>query len=135
MSFFVALLLAQAGAAPVATDCANAVVQQELNYCAAQDFHAADAALNAQWAITAAEMRRRDDELTQTDREVRREDWSGHFATLLAAQRAWLIYRDNHCDSEGYAAFGGSMEPMQVAFCRAALTRQRTQQLLDLTRP
>lgn len=133
MSFALALLLA--GAASVAPDCANAVVQQELNYCAAQDFHAADAALNAQWTITAAEMRRRDDELTQADREVRREDWPGHFATLLAAQRAWLIYRDNHCDGEGYAAFGGSMEPMLVALCRAALTRERTQQLLELTRP
>lgn len=135
MSFALALLLAHAGAAAAGPDCVNAVVQQELNYCAAQDFYEADETLNAQWQITAAEMHRRDAELTASDREVRREDWPGYFETMLAAQRAWLTYRDAHCDSEGFRYWGGSMEPMIVAGCRAALTRERTQQLLDLTQP
>ena len=132
MSFLIAMLLAQAGAAKVEPepDCANTVVQQEMNYCAAQDFHAADAALNEQWRITAAEMRRRDAE--PGIRDNRREDWPGYFETLLAAQRAWLTYRDNHCDSEGYRYWGGSMEPLIVAGCRTSLTQDRTQQLREL---
>lgn len=135
MSFAFALLLAGAGTSSVEPECANAVVQQDLNYCAAQEFHEADAALNAQWTITAAEMRRRDDELTAPDREVRREDWPGYFNTLLAAQRAWLIYRDNHCDSEGLRYWSGSLEPLIAANCRTALTLDRTEQLRRLARP
>ena len=131
MSFALALLLAHAGAATAVQDCiANAVTQQDMNVCAAQDFRAADDALNAQWAITAADMRQRD-----VDTAEYRDDRPSYFDQLLAAQRAWLTYRDAHCVSEGYAARGGSMEPMLVALCRTALTRERTQQLLDLTQP
>ncbi|MEO5706459.1 MAG: lysozyme inhibitor LprI family protein [Alteraurantiacibacter sp.] len=131
MTIALALLLAQAGAAPEGPDCAKAVVQQEMNYCAAQEFHAADAEMNAQWRITAAQMRRRDQETAVRDDQ--REDWPGYFETLLAGQRAWLAYRDAQCDSEGFEARGGSMEPMLVALCRTALTRQRTRQLQDLS--
>jgi len=132
MSLLIALMLGQAGAAKIepVPYCSNSAVQQELNSCAAQDFHEADAALNEQWRITAAEMRRRDAE--PGVRDNRREDWPGFFETLLAAQRAWLIYRDNHCDSEGYQYWGGSMEPLIVATCRTALTQERTEQLRRL---
>lgn len=134
MSLLLALMLAQA-ADITEIDCAVAVVQQDLNWCAARDFAKADAELNAQWATTVAQMRLRDMELTQADRELRHEGWPGYYATLLAAQRAWLVYRDNHCDSAGYAAWGGSMEPMLVAMCRTDLTQQRTRQLQELIEP
>ncbi len=130
MSFVITLLLAQAGMAQVAApepDCANPVVQQELNYCAAQEFHEADAQLNAQWQVTTAEMHRVD-EATQPHSDGR----PGYFVQLLAAQRAWLAYRDAQCDSEGYLARGGSAEPMLVAGCRAALTRERTDELRSM---
>jgi uncharacterized protein YecT (DUF1311 family) len=124
MSFALALMLAQAGAAQAQPDCANAVVQQDLNFCAAQEFHAADQVLNAQWNLTAAEMRSRDERI-----QSREDSRPGYFDQLLAAQRAWLAYRDAHCDSEGYAARGGSMEALLVANCRTQLTIDRTEQL------
>lgn len=128
MSILVALLLAQAGAAKV--DCANAITQMDMNFCAAQDFVAADLELNAQWSVTAAAMRRRDAETGEpADGRAR------YFGQLLTAQRAWLAYRDAHCTSEGFTARGGSMEPMLVSSCRATLMRQRTQQLRDLVEP
>lgn len=128
MSFLFAIVLSQAVAAPV--DCGKAITQMDMNRCAGDDFAAADAALNAQWEVTAADMRERD-ALTQSLDDGR----PGYFAQLLAAQRAWLAFRDAHCASAGYAARGGSMEPMLVAMCRTQLTRQRTSQLQDLIEP
>ncbi len=128
MSLLAAILLSQAATAPV--DCAKAITQMDLNRCAGEGFAAADAALNAQWEVTAADMRERDD-LTRGLQDGR----PGYFEQLLAAQRAWLAFRDAHCASAGYAARGGSMESMLVSMCRAELTRQRTRQLQDLIEP
>jgi uncharacterized protein YecT (DUF1311 family) len=122
MSIALALLLAQAAAAATGVDCGNAVTQQDMNFCATLEFRTADAELNAQWRITAAEMRRRDQGIADDGRP-------GYFDQLLAAQRAWLAYRDAHCDSEGYGARGGSMEALLVANCRTQLTIDRTEQL------
>jgi uncharacterized protein YecT (DUF1311 family) len=60
-------------------------------------------------------------------------DLKGAAETLKAAQRAWIPFRDKACESYGFLARGGSMEPMLVLQCRADLTRQRTSQLKDLT--
>jgi len=108
-------------------NCADPMAQQEMNYCAAQEFHKADAALNAQWKLTAAEMKRRDERDSDFD-----DGRPGHFATLLSAQRAWLKFRDAHCNLDGYLFRGGSMEPLIVSTCRTGLTEARTKQLKDL---
>ena len=122
-----ALLLAGV-AADAEPDCASDdLPQQEMNYCAAMDFEAADAALNAQWKITAAATREMDEEI---DREWDKQP--GYYETLLAAQRAWLVYRDGQCASEGYLFRGGTMEPFMVGMCKARLTRARTAELRDL---
>ena len=121
------LLLAFAPANDVPWNCADPQAQQEMNWCAAMEFHRADSALNAQWKVTTAEMKQLDiRDGKQTDGRP------GHFAVLLSAQRAWLKYRDAHCDLEGYVFRGGSMEPLLVATCRTELTEARTKQLKDL---
>lgn len=121
------LLLALAASDDREWNCDEPVAQQEMNWCASQDFHKADAALNAQWKLTAAAMKRRD------ERDGAPSDGRpNHFDTLLAAQRAWLKYRDAHCDLGGYLFRGGSMEPLLVATCRTTLTEARTKQLKDL---
>jgi uncharacterized protein YecT (DUF1311 family) len=108
-------------------NCAEPRFQQEMNWCAAQDFHKADAALNVQWKVTSAQMKRRDADQGKPD-----DGRPGNYAALLAAQRAWLRFRDAHCDLEGYQFRGGSMEPLLVATCRTALTEARTKQLREL---
>ncbi len=115
-------------------NCEAPEVQQEMNWCAAQEFAAADDELNTQWAITSARMkvrdeRREDGALTQGDERP------GDFETLLEAQRAWLAFRDAHCRGEGYYARGGSLEPLLVATCRTDLTKARTEQLKELIQP
>ena len=108
-------------------DCENATAQIDMTMCAGQDFKAADAEMNAQWALTSAAMKR-DDKTLDRKRDTR----PGYFDTLLAGQRAWLTYRDQHCRSEGYTMRGGSAEPMVASQCKAKLTRARTEQLKDL---
>ncbi|MCB2088927.1 MAG: DUF1311 domain-containing protein [Sphingomonadaceae bacterium] len=104
------------------------MAQQEMNWCAHQDYLAADKELNAQWSVTAAEMKRRDADSGEFMGDRKPE----HFQTLLAAQRAWITYRDAHCASEGNAFFGGSMQPLIVSTCKTQLTKQRTGELRDL---
>lgn len=122
-----ALLLAQSGPAAAALDCANAVTQSDMTACAASEWQQADAKLNSQWEQTAAHMRQRDAMYDHSH-----EDRPGFFDQLLAAQRAWLTYRDANCATEGYVARGGTLEPMLVAHCKAELTRQRTRQLQSI---
>lgn len=106
-------------------NCGDPMAQQEMNWCAKQDYLAADATLNEQWKLTAAAMKQRDAESKPYDRDNR----PGYFATLLEAQRAWIAYRDAHCRSEGYYARGGTLEPLLVATCKTKLTKDRTQAL------
>ena len=108
-------------------DCDNAMAQFEFNACAYKEFERADAAMNAQWKVTAARMKKIDAEFDRTQ-----DNRPGHFDTLIAAQRAWLTYRDQHCASEGYTMRGGSAEPMVISGCQTQLTDARTKQLKDL---
>ena len=119
-------LLAAAPAEPEET-CENPMTQLAMNMCSYRDFQRADAALNAQWPITLAAMKQADRQLDRTyDRQP------GYADTLLAAQRAWLTYRHQHCLSESFTARGGSMAPMLVSGCEASLTEARTKQLKEL---
>ena len=123
-----ATLLALAAAAQdPEIDCDNAMAQFELNACAYKEYERADAAMNAQWKVTAAHLKEID-----ADFDRSQDNRPGYFDTLLAAQRAWLTYRDQHCASEGYTMRGGSAEPMVISGCQTQLTEARTKQLQDL---
>ena len=124
------LLLAQAAPPNPDWNCDDPMVQQEMNWCAAQEYRKADRALNRQWKETAAAMKARD-AVWQRDVEMK-DARPGFFATLLEAQRAWLKYRDTHCRAEGYYARLGSLEPLLVSTCLTALTKARTAQLREL---
>ena len=128
-SLLVPLLLQSAPPDP-AWNCEAPRVQQEMNWCAGQDFAAADAAMNAQWRLTREAMKARDTAFAAQGGADRRKGWS---ASLLEAQRGWLRFRDAQCALEGYGARGGSLEPLLVASCKARLTRARTGELKALT--
>jgi len=118
-----ALLLAAAvpAAAQDEVDCNNQMAQQDMNYCAARDYEAADAELNTVWKQARAVAKDLDGELS--------DDLKGADKALLAGQRAWIGYRDAQCELAGFEARGGSMEPMLVSGCLAELTRARTKEL------
>lgn len=94
----------------------------------ASSYQAADAALNVQYRRTLAQAQRR-------DRSGRPADGGPSYAAaLLAAQRAWLGFRDAECRIAGYQYRGGSAERTVHARCLVTLTRQRTDRLRTLQR-
>ena len=114
-------------AAAPALNCKDPQAQLEMNMCAQRDFERADTELNAQWRATAVGMRESDRGI---DRKYDREP--GYFETLLAAQRAWITYRRQHCLGESFEARGGSLSPLLFSTCMSELTRERTKQLKAL---
>lgn len=122
-----AFLLLSAAAGEPQVDCENPQYQIEMNFCAGKEYEVADASLNAQWKLTVAALKARDADI---DRSY--DTQPTHYETLLAAQRAWIAYRDQHCLSESFAARGGSMAPMLHSGCMTRLTEARTTELKAL---
>ncbi|WP_226951239.1 lysozyme inhibitor LprI family protein [Rhizobium terrae] len=106
-------------------NCKKAETQMEMTYCAEQDYNAADKALNIQYQAARKATKKWD-----TDAAT---DLPASDAALVKAQRAWVAYRDAHCESYGYQAHGGTMEPQLIYACSADLTRKRTAELKELT--
>ncbi|QEW22459.1 hypothetical protein LA6_004683 [Marinibacterium anthonyi] len=90
--------------------------QIELNECAAADYKTADAELNTAWKPAKAFF-----------------DQIGHGDALLAAQRQWIAFRDAACQAEILPYDGGSIQPLIYSTCMTRITRQRTEDLKQLT--
>ncbi|MCE0523094.1 MAG: lysozyme inhibitor LprI family protein [Methylacidiphilales bacterium] len=90
---------------------AHAQSQPEMNATALADFEKADQQLNAVYQKVLAQM---DDTGKQK---------------LVAAQKAWLKFRDAQADFDADDARGGSMAPMLSSISAASTTRARTAQL------
>jgi len=120
--------LALSVAALPGAHCANPSTQTEMTFCAYDSFRRADEALNAQWKIALVFNKKVDrDDPVPGPRDIRYAD------ALLAAQRAWIAYRDAQCAVEGQAMRGGTGEPMIVYNCKAAMTRERTKWLAKMS--
>ena len=112
-------------------NCANPQAQQEMNYCAAEDFRRADAELNSVYrtAIASAQAADRDYARLADGGGGPSDGGPGEEATLREAQRAWVALRDANCRLESFEARGGSMQPMIDGNCRATMTHARTAEL------
>lgn len=106
-------------------DCTKVQTQMEITQCTYQEWQAADAELNIAYQSAMANMRQMDNDLP--------EHLKGAAEALQEAQRAWIPYRDKACQSYGFQARGGTMEPMLVNICFTELTQQRTKELKELT--
>ena len=122
----IAALLLLAAAEPK-LDCSDPQNQSYMNFCALQDYQRADTEMNAQYRLAVARLRSADKDV---DRAIDRQPL--YYNTLVAAQRAWLTFRDQHCLLASFEARGGSMQPMLESLCKAELTKQRTQQLKSM---
>lgn len=83
-------------------------VQLYMNICMLYHFYEADWSLNENYR----ELMHR---LTSTTAR----------ANLKAAQRAWITYRDLHCQFDTSSWEGGSFRPAAISACRQAMTKQR----------
>ncbi len=102
-------------------NCEDPGYQQEMNYCAYQDFVEADRMLNAEYQKAIAQAK-------ELDRYGSIDDQSAE-GVLRQAQRAWVAFRDANCLAEGFVAHGGTMEPMLVDGCKARVTLHRIKEL------
>ncbi|MCV3765929.1 lysozyme inhibitor LprI family protein [Rhizobium sp. TRM95796] len=109
-------------------DCENAETQMEMNFCAEQDFDKADAALNKAYKRAMASQKKADADVEET----MGANSVGAVAALKKAQRAWIDYRDGHCEGVGFQARGGTMEPMLMMGCKAELSTARAKELNEL---
>jgi uncharacterized protein YecT (DUF1311 family) len=96
---------------PTKSPCADPQDQHTMNRCAHEDFQKADAELNKVYQQLLPKLE------------------TAHKEKLKIAQRAWVTFRDAHCESEAFSFEGGSMQPLIRSSCLAAVTRDRTKQL------
>ncbi len=94
-----------------AVDCGDLVTQAQINQCAFDMYDEADELLN------------------QTYKQVMAKLDPNRQTALKKAQRAWIKYRDSHCESEASAVEGGSMYPTLQYSCMTSETKKRTEQL------
>ena len=124
-------LLIGSGAATAAfaqdkkVNCTDPQTQMEMTQCAGEDYDKADKDLNVEYQKLRKLLGERD--------KVADENGKGAVDALVAAQRAWVAYRDANCNLAGFQARGGSMEPQLVASCLAQMSRDRTQELKTLS--
>ncbi|MBA3911804.1 MAG: hypothetical protein C0524_18490 [Rhodobacter sp.] len=105
-------------------DCANTMVQYELNICAEMDWQEADDDLNRAYKEVMAEMKAMDTNLPP--------ELQGAEDALRSAQRAWIDYRDANCSTAGFQMRGGSAERLVVYGCLRQMTLERTEELRAL---
>lgn len=116
-SAFAAVLLISGAGFPSAQaqDCADST-QMGLDECTGIAFKKADARLNQLYRQITARLT--EDVTTK--------------ARLVAAQRAWISFRDAECAFRAAGVEGGSIYPMTVTMCRTDLTDQRVTALEPL---
>jgi uncharacterized protein YecT (DUF1311 family) len=120
----IAALVVATAAANQPLRCDQPETQIAMTMCADQSYRRSDGELNRIWPQVVARARRLD-----RANAVRFGSRPNAYSSLLAAQRAWLTYRDNHCRVAGYDALGGSMESMLVSHCLTDLTENRIEEL------
>lgn len=92
-----------------AEDCSDLPTQMDMTLCAGRAYEAADAELNTLYGRIKTAL--------AASPEIRDR--------LVAAQRAWVSFRDAECTFTAAGVEGGSIQPMIIAQCRTGLTESR----------
>ena len=108
--------LAESMALDPPPNCVKRYSQFEMNVCSFRDYLRADIDLNHTWNAVTKRL--------TGQRKV--------YATLLAGQRAWLIYRDKQCDVWAKWYEGGSVASLMINSCLTDITKFRTKELGQL---
>ncbi|MBD2301374.1 lysozyme inhibitor LprI family protein [Nostoc sp. FACHB-190] len=95
------------------TNCNDPQTQLEINICSQLSYQNADKKLNQVYKQLLPK-------LSKTRQQK-----------LIAAQLAWIKFRDASCEFERSAYEGGSIAPAIYAGCLEEATKQRTQQLRE----
>jgi uncharacterized protein YecT (DUF1311 family) len=103
---------AKEAAAKLLGHCGDASTQDVMNACFAMEFKNADQKMNAVYQATLKQLSHEDQQRVRT------------------VQRAWLQYRELHCQTVGaLQAGGGSLEPTEIFSCKTDSTKARTKEI------
>jgi uncharacterized protein YecT (DUF1311 family) len=105
--------------------CPDATSQLDLNECYSKLYQSADTELNATYNNIVGFMKKNLLVAQHDNNTTLVTHNEASLTKLLAAQRAWLVYRDANCDSVKFQYDGGSIQPMIWSECMADTTRQR----------
>jgi uncharacterized protein YecT (DUF1311 family) len=105
--------------------CSEAKTQTEINECFAKLYEQTDAQLNTTYNKIVASMKSSFVDAQRQNATPQITHDQAAMDKLLAAQRAWLTYRDLHCDSVKFQYEGGSLSPTAWSQCMAETTQQR----------
>ena len=96
-------------------DCSNSenLPQQSMNRCAALSYQQADKKLNQVYKQLTAKLE------------------APRVKKLVAAQQAWIRFRDASCKFESSEVEGGSMEPLFFSSCLTRTTEGRIKELQE----
>lgn len=105
--------------------CPDAKSQLDLNECYGKLYQSADTQLNATYNNIVGFMKKNLLVAQHDNNTTLVTHNEASLSKLLAAQRAWLAYRDANCDSVKFQYDGGSIQPMIWSQCMADTTQQR----------
>ncbi|MDB5524393.1 MAG: urease-associated protein [Rhizobium sp.] len=108
-------------------DCTSPQDQPSTTACAVDDLGKADDELNAVYQRAMKYQADLDKDMTEINPAN-----IGAVKALKKAERAWIEYRDAHCEAVGFANLGGTAYATFVVGCEAELTRNRTRELKQL---
>jgi uncharacterized protein YecT (DUF1311 family) len=109
--------------------CDDANSQSKMNQCAGEQYQKADARLNSIYR-KALETMQKDLSDAQDHKSPDLIKYSQlAIEKLKAAERAWIQYRDLHCDAAGQQYEGGSMRSMVVSDCLRQTTDHRVEEI------
>ncbi len=95
--------------------CDKATTQLELNQCYGEQFSKMEGRLNKVYA--------------KLLRQMQSEKSETAIQKLRMAEKAWIHYRDLHCDAARFEFAGGSISPMVWAQCMDTTTEHRIEEL------
>jgi uncharacterized protein YecT (DUF1311 family) len=105
--------------------CFDAKTQLASNECFAKLYQETDAQLNVEYNRVVAFMKRNLATAQEQNSATQIAYNETAMTKLLAAQRAWLAYRDANCNSVEFQYEGGSIQPTIWSQCMAETTQQR----------
>ena len=117
LCLFALIVLATTGVASAA-DCAHATSQRQMEECAGLALQKADGQLNAVYKQIVNRLK--------NDKPAT--------ALLVAAETAWIHFRDAECAFSSSASAGGTIYPMVVDGCLERLTLVRVKELTAYTK-
>ena len=115
--------------------CDWAKTQLEMNQCSGDEYRKANAQLNGLYSTLIASMQKEIAAARQKNDASEEKYNATTLEKLRNAERAWIRYRDLHCDAARSLSEGGSVSALAWANCMTEVTSRRIEELKNTYKP